>query len=54
MDFELNTLTEYVDKTIELINLRIQTKETRWNSYLIAFTAILVLIGLISLFVLKL
>lgn len=54
MDSKLNLLTEYVDKTITLVNARIQIKETRLNSYLIFFTAVLVLIGLISLFGLKL
>ncbi|WP_298277100.1 hypothetical protein [Ferroplasma sp.] len=54
MDSELNLLTEYIDKTIALINARIQIKETRLNSYLIFFTAVLVLIGLISLFALRL
>lgn len=50
IDSELNKLSEYIDKTIALINSRIQIKETRLNSYLIAFTSILVLIGLMSLF----
>ena len=54
MDSEFNELSEYVDKTIALINSRVQINETRLNSYLIAFTAILVLIGLISLFGLRL
>lgn len=43
-----------VEKTITLINSRIQMKETRINTYLIAFTAISVLVAIISLFGLKL
>lgn len=45
---------ESVEKTITLINSRIQMKETRMNTYLIALTVILVLVAIIGLFGLKL
>lgn len=54
MNLESNRLTESAEKTIALINSRIQISETRINTYIIVFTAILVVVAIISLFGLKL
>jgi hypothetical protein len=53
MNTKLSKLTESVEKTIALINSRIQIKETRMNTYLVALTFVLVLVAIISLFGLK-
>ena len=54
MNTKLSKLTESVEKTIALVNSRIQIKETRMNTYLVALTVILVLVAIISIFGLKL
>lgn len=53
MNLELNRLTDSAEKTIALINSRIQVRETRINTYIIGLTAILVVVAIIRLIGLK-
>ena len=50
LNSDMSNLSEAVEKTIQLVSTRMQMKSAKMNAYLIAFTAILILVGLTGLF----